>query len=179
MNNSNEDKPTNYVSVQEFYKEKNIFITGGEKKQLKIAENNFKNFLATGFVGKVLVEKLLRSCPDIDKIYVLVRSKKNKNIQDRIEDLVNVPLFDKLRESNPTALKKIIGIEGDIEKENLGISETDLKLLFENIGVVFHSAATIKFDEPLRVAAQINLIAVKDLIKLCKQMTKLEVIILS
>jgi FlaA1/EpsC-like NDP-sugar epimerase len=30
---------------------------------------------ATGFVGKVLVEKLLRSCPDIAKIYILVRGE--------------------------------------------------------------------------------------------------------
>lgn len=38
-------------NVAEFYKNKNIFITGG-----------------TGFVGIALVEKILRSCPDVGKV---------------------------------------------------------------------------------------------------------------
>lgn len=40
-------------NIAEFYKNKNIFITGG-----------------TGFVGIALVEKILRSCPDVKKVPV-------------------------------------------------------------------------------------------------------------
>lgn len=47
------------TSVVEFYNGKNILITG-----------------ATGFMGKVLVEKLLRDCPDVNTIYILVRMKR-------------------------------------------------------------------------------------------------------
>jgi alcohol-forming fatty acyl-CoA reductase len=46
--------------VSEFYAEKNVLVSG-----------------ATGFCGKVLVEKLLRSCESIGKIFILVRQKKN------------------------------------------------------------------------------------------------------
>lgn len=46
--------------ICEFYSGKNVLITG-----------------ATGFCGTVLVEKLLRSCGSIGKIYILVRRKKN------------------------------------------------------------------------------------------------------
>lgn len=56
--------------IQKFYAGTNIFITG-----------------ATGFMGKCLLEKLLRSCPDIEKIYVLVREKKGKNASDRVQAL--------------------------------------------------------------------------------------------
>jgi hypothetical protein len=46
--------------IREFFSGKNVLVTG-----------------ATGFCGKVLVEKLLRSCEDIGKVYVLIRKKKN------------------------------------------------------------------------------------------------------
>ena len=58
-------------SITEFYAGRNVFITG-----------------ATGFMGKVLVEKLLRACPNIGKIYLLVRHKKGVEPQQRIANLV-------------------------------------------------------------------------------------------
>ena len=46
------------LNVKEFYKGKTILITG-----------------CTGFLAKVILEKILRSCPDVDKIYLMVRPK--------------------------------------------------------------------------------------------------------
>lgn len=56
--------------IQQFYQNKAVFVTGG-----------------TGFLGKVIIEKLLRTC-HIETIYVLIRSKKGKDIATRIEDIV-------------------------------------------------------------------------------------------
>lgn len=47
------------VSIAQFYSGKSILITG-----------------ATGFMGKVLVEKLLRDCSEVKCIYILVRMKR-------------------------------------------------------------------------------------------------------
>jgi fatty acyl-CoA reductase len=121
------------------------------------------------------VEKLLRSCPDVDKVYILARAKNGKSVQERVDDLIKAPAFNKIRETRPNDLKKILAIEGDITKVNYGISEEDLQLLNENVGVVIHSAATISFDEPLRVATQINLMGTKEIMKMCGNMNKLEV----
>ena len=65
------DLPT----VAEYYSGKSVFITGG-----------------TGFIGKVLIEKLLRSCPKCDKVYILVRPKRKQTIEERIEELANSPV---------------------------------------------------------------------------------------
>jgi fatty acyl-CoA reductase len=62
------------VGISEFYRGQNIFVTG-----------------ATGFIGKVLLEKILRSCPDVGNIYVLMRPKKGKTPSDRVKDVVNMP----------------------------------------------------------------------------------------
>lgn len=40
-------------------------------------------------MGKVLVEKLLRDCERVGKIYILVRQKKGVNPQERYESYVN------------------------------------------------------------------------------------------
>lgn len=55
--------------VRSFYTGKNFFITGG-----------------TGFVGLCLIEKILRSIPDVGKIYLLMRPKKGKEISERLQE---------------------------------------------------------------------------------------------
>jgi len=56
--------------IQEFYKGRSVLITG-----------------ATGFCGKSLLEKLLRSCADVGKIYLLMRPKKDEDISTRLRKL--------------------------------------------------------------------------------------------
>ncbi|CAF5050101.1 unnamed protein product, partial [Rotaria socialis] len=42
---------------------------------------------------------------------------------------------------------------------------------------VFHSAATVRFQEPLRLAIQMNVASVKKLLALCHKMKKLQSIV--
>ena len=44
----------------------------------------------------------------------------------------------------------------------------------EEVSVVFHSAATVKFDEDLTKAVKLNVVAVFTIMELCKKMKKLE-----
>lgn len=51
---------------------------------------------------------------------------------------------------NANLLDKVIVIPGDIVLPGLGISDTNIELLNQEVSIVFHSAATVKFDEPMR-----------------------------
>ena len=48
----------------------------------------------TGFMGKVLLEKILRTCSDVDTIYLLIRAKKGKEPCQRVEELFASPVSD-------------------------------------------------------------------------------------
>jgi hypothetical protein len=49
----------------------------------------------TGFMGKVLLEKILRSCGDVDTIYLLIRNKKGKEPRQRVEEIFASPVSDR------------------------------------------------------------------------------------
>ncbi|XP_068212189.1 putative fatty acyl-CoA reductase CG5065 [Palaemon carinicauda] len=147
-------------SVTEFYNDRSILITG-----------------ATGFMGKVLVEKLLRSCPGIANIYLLMRPKAKNDIKARLDELLNSKLFDHLRGTSPEVLKKLMPIQGDITLPGLGISTSDASTLATSVSVVFHAAATVKFDDPLKLSLQMNVLGTKRLIELCHKMDKLVAVI--
>ena len=59
-------------------------------------------------------------------------------------------MFDKVRETVVDFKSKVVPVMGDIAEENLGLSEEDWEMLQENIEIVFHSAATVRFDEDLK-----------------------------
>ncbi|XP_045508563.1 putative fatty acyl-CoA reductase CG5065 [Colias croceus] len=149
-----------YVPVADFYAEKSIFVTGG-----------------TGFMGKVLVEKLLRSCPKIKNIYLLMRPKKGQDVTSRLSELTQSPLFETLRRDRPHELNKIVPIVGDITEPQLGISNADQDMLCREVSIVFHSAATVKFDEKLKLSVTINMLGTQQLVQLCHRMLALEALV--
>lgn len=59
-------------TIETYFRAKSIFITG-----------------ATGFVGKILIEKLLRSFDEIETIYVLIRKKDKETPAKRLHRLID------------------------------------------------------------------------------------------
>lgn len=59
------------TKIQHYYEGKTIFLTGG-----------------TGFLGKVLVEKILRCCPNVKQIFLLVREKRGMKAEERLKKLL-------------------------------------------------------------------------------------------
>lgn len=59
----------------------------GERRKIAMNFVEQRVSLFQGFMGKVLIDKLLRTCPGIENIYLLIRKKKGKDIHTRIEEL--------------------------------------------------------------------------------------------
>lgn len=47
---------------------------------------------ATGFLGKALLEKLLRACPRVATIFILIRPKRRQTIEERFNELLENPV---------------------------------------------------------------------------------------
>ncbi|XP_068629369.1 putative fatty acyl-CoA reductase CG5065 isoform X2 [Battus philenor] len=125
--------------VNEWYKGRNVFVTG-----------------ALGLMGKVLIEKILYSVPDIGNVYALVRSKRGKTPETRIEDMWKLPLFSRIREEKPHVMKKLIPVTGDITYDNLGIDPGLLEQIYNEVSVVFHFAASLRLEAPLKEGLEMN-----------------------
>ncbi|KAG9508525.1 putative fatty acyl-CoA reductase, partial [Fragariocoptes setiger] len=143
-----------------FYNGRSIFITGG-----------------TGFMGKVLIEKLLRTCTGIKHIYVLMRAKRAHQPADRLNELVKSRLFDIVRNKQPNFIDKLVIVEGDVTLPQMGLSPGDIATLCREVSVVFHSAATVRFDDPLKQSIAINVIGTKNVIELCRRMRSVAAIV--
>lgn len=149
-----------YVSVREFYAGKTLFITG-----------------CTGFVGKVLLEKLLRSCPDVSEVYVLGRAKRGVTLEQRFSEIFKSALFNKLQKESPQVFSKVKYVDGDMLLDGLGLTEGALSELQDKVNVVVHSAASVRFDAPLRDAVNMNLQGTKKLLDIARLFKRLEVFV--
>ena len=59
----------------------------------------------TGFLGKVVLEKLIRAVPDIGGIHLLIRgNKRHPDARDRFfEEIATSSVFDRLRQDDNEA----------------------------------------------------------------------------
>jgi fatty acyl-CoA reductase len=80
-----------------------------------------------------------------------------------------------MKEEEPKWETKVKAIPGDCSLPGLGMNEEDRRRVVERVSVVFHSAATVRFDEHLRTALGINVLGTKHILTLAKEMTQLKV----
>ncbi|CAG7732020.1 unnamed protein product, partial [Allacma fusca] len=95
----------------------------------------------------------------------------------RLSNLLSEPIFNVLKEQDPHSIARVLPISGDITLPGLGINEDDLQLLRENVSVVIHAAATVRFDEPLEVALNINLGGTSRLLDLAETMHQIQAVV--
>uniref|UniRef100_A0A2K6DKP8 Fatty acyl-CoA reductase n=1 Tax=Macaca nemestrina TaxID=9545 RepID=A0A2K6DKP8_MACNE len=127
------------VSMPEYCEGKNVRLIG-----------------ATSFLGKVFLEKLLISYPKVNSVYVLVRQKSGQTPQERVEEVLSGNLFDRLRNESRDFRVKITAINSELTQPKLALSEEDKEVITDSTNIIFHCAATVRFNKNLRDAVQVS-----------------------
>ncbi|CAN6175316.1 unnamed protein product [Urochloa humidicola] len=145
------------------FKDRTILITG-----------------STGFLGKLLVEKILRVQPGVKKLYLLVRAQDDAAAEERVlHEIIGKEVFSVLREKHGADFQsfvkeKISPLAGDMRHENLGLESTRAKQLFEEIDIVVNGAAITNFYERYDVALASNTFGTVHVCKFAKQCSHLK-----
>lgn len=136
-------------TIVDYFRGKTILVTG-----------------ATGFLGQPLVEKILWVAPDVRRVYVLIREKRQGNTvykpAERLErELYRSSAFDRLQHQYGDRLyqflsEKLHAVYGDVSCPNLGLEPEIREQFRQELDVIINSAAVVSFDAPLDEAVEMN-----------------------
>ncbi|HEY4887246.1 MAG TPA: HAD-IB family hydrolase [Candidatus Dormibacteraeota bacterium] len=129
---------------------------------------------STGFLGKSIVEKCLRSIPEVGRINLAIRSSARRPASERLErEVLSSPAFKRLKEERGEAgfaklvKEKLAVVEIDLGREGLGLNDAGRELL-RTCEIVIHSAAAVEFDNPADLSAQTNLLGAARMVEALK-----------
>ena len=150
------------MSITDFFRGKVLLITGG-----------------TAFLGQPMVAKILTALPDIQKIYLLIRSRtdttgKHTSAQERLEnELLTSDVFASLRRLHGEnfeawAQQKLMAVEGDLTHEHLGFSDAKYQRLQNEVQVFINIAGLVDFDPPFDDSLWGNALAAKHVVNFAR-----------
>ncbi len=138
-------------TISDFFDDRTILITG-----------------ASGFLGQPMLEKILREIPQVRRIYLLLRPKRQTDgslwdAQERVRrEVLSSSVFERLRGEFGDGFEeyfnqKVYGVGGDLTSDRLGIDDEVYATLTEEVDIVINSAAVVTFDERLDFAVNLNM----------------------
>ncbi|CAM8960787.1 unnamed protein product [Rhodiola kirilowii] len=150
------------IGIAEYLEGKNYFITG-----------------ATGFLAKVLIEKIFRSTPTVGKLYLLIKAEDKAAATERLQtEIIDSELFICLKQMfgdsyQNIMIEKLVPVLGNVCEANLGMDADLAGEIASEVDVIVNSAANTCFDERYDVALNTNTMGPYRLLsfaKLCKKL---------
>lgn len=138
---------------------------------------------ATGFLGKALVEKILRELPDVRRIVLLIRprlprpseSEAELSIRARAQrEIFSSRIFDRLRVIHGDRFESLVNekvhlVAGDVCSPDLGLSDETTRRLAAEVDIVINNAAAVAFDERIDRAVTSNTLGALHLLEFAKR----------
>jgi long-chain acyl-CoA synthetase len=116
---------------------------------------------ASGFLGRAVLRTIVHECPGA-RVFAALRAPSGE------------------LESRAAALgwralgAEVVPIQADLTRSRLGLSPRDLGRICEQTTHVVHAGATVRFDEPLHHARQVNAFGTRQVIELAARMPGLQ-----
>ncbi|KAK6232335.1 hypothetical protein SCA6_002408 [Theobroma cacao] len=155
------------IGIDKFLRGKVIFISG-----------------ATGFVGKVHVEKILRSVPNVSKMYLMMRAKDKEAAKQRLKTEaidfgLRIKLFKCVKQKygkyyEAFTMSKLVPVEGNVCQSDLGLEEEIANAIKKGVQIIINSAANTSFYPSYEATLDINAMGPYHLMGFAKMCFKLE-----
>jgi nucleoside-diphosphate-sugar epimerase len=149
---------TNLLSVPAALSGKRVLLTG-----------------ATGFLAKVVLEKLIRTVPELRGVILLIRGGKDGNARERFQrQIASSSIFDSLRAERGVWLERFFDervecVTGEVTEAHFGLDEKHFRELASRTDLVINAAASVNFREPLDQALAINTLSLYHLTALARE----------
>ena len=124
---------------------------------------------ATGFLGKVVLEDLLRrrQALGLSRIFVLIRAAHDEAAQRRLDS--EVFGSECLAAQRQAALDLVELVRGDLCEAGCGLEPDRRQDLRARVTHIVHCAASIDFDLPVTEAARINIDGALNVLELARE----------
>lgn len=133
----------------------------------------------TGFLAKVIVEKIFRYIPDVERVYLLIRPRRLRDgttltAEERIEkEIFHSPAFARLRDIHGARFldvlrEKTVAVAGDLTLDNIGIDPDMYNQMTQEVQIVITCAASVSFDEEIDYALRLNTLGAKRVMEFAK-----------
>ncbi|KAH9673919.1 Fatty acyl-CoA reductase 2 [Citrus sinensis] len=167
MSKNSAQYPKQYgIGIEKFFVGKSFFVTG-----------------ATGFLAKVLIEKILRTAPEVGKIFLLIKAESEEAASKRLKDeVINAELFKCLQQTygecyQDFMLNKLVPVVGNISESNLGLEGDLAKVIANEVDVIINSAANTTLHERYDIAIDINTRGPSHVMNFAKKCKKIKVFV--
>lgn len=161
-------------------------LNTGESSSKVLAQLRGKHVLitgTTGFLGKVVLEKLIRTVPEIGGIHLLVRgNKRHPEARARfLDEIATSSVFERLRADDNEAFEAFVEervhcVTGEVTEPMFGLPAKQFQALANGIDAVINSAASVNFREELDKALAINTRCLNNIAELARQNSRLAVL---
>ena len=137
----------------------------------------------TGFLGKVFLSLLLTHFPDIKKIHLVVRARRDRDgnvktsSQSRfLQDIVTSQAFDPVRVKHPGTKynafinEKINVVDGDVTRPFAGIADDIRAQIRGSVDILINTSGVVDFNPPLDKSLDVNAFGMQNLVSLAKDL---------
>ncbi len=119
---------------------------------------------ATGFLGQWTLRTLAERLPTA-RVIALVRPSRTESAADRLATVVRKALGP---DRASAALERMEAVAADLSAPRCGLTEQQFDNIATRVTRIIHGAASVRFDEPLPIARQINVEGTRRVLELAR-----------